>query len=108
MAGDRYVSVRVNEIKSNISTKRYNETALELENLKEYGQAERERIESFIEVYDRKSDAGSDIDIAIRGQSERLEKLEERIESRRHELNRREQVISLAPGVENYWLTLPL
>ena len=69
---------------------------------------ERERIESFIEEYERKSEAGSDMDIAIRGQRERLEKLEDRIETRRRELERREQVISLAPEVENYCLTLPL
>ncbi|ACV12089.1 helicase domain protein [Halorhabdus utahensis DSM 12940] len=107
-AADRYVSARVNEIKSDLSSKRHEETARELENLNEYAQSERERIESFIEEYERKSEAGSDMDIAIRGQRERLEKLEERIETRRQELKRREQVISLAPEVENYCLTLPL
>jgi superfamily II DNA or RNA helicase len=107
-AADRYVSVRVNEIKSNLRSKRHEETARELENLNEYAQAERERIESFIEEYERKSEAGSDMNIAIRGQRERLEKLEDRIETRRQELNRREQLISLAPEVENYCLTLPL
>ena len=107
-AADRYVSVRVNEIKSELSSSRHAETARELENLNEYAQAERERIESFIEEYERKSDAGSDMDIAIRGQRERLEKLEKRIETRRQELKRREQIISLAPEVENYCLTLSL
>ncbi|CCQ35160.1 helicase domain protein (plasmid) [Halorhabdus tiamatea SARL4B] len=107
-AADRYVSARVNEIKSDLSSKRHEETDRELENLNEYAKSERERIESFIEEYERKSKAGSDMDIAIRGQRERLEKLEERIEARRQELNRREQVISLAPEVENYCLTLPL
>jgi len=107
-AADRYVSARVNEIKSDLSSKRHEETARELENLNEYAQSERERIESFIEEYERKSEAGSDMDIAIRGQRERLEKLEERIETRRQELKRRERVISLAPEVENYCLTLPL
>jgi superfamily II DNA/RNA helicase len=107
-AADRYVSVRVTEIKSNLRSKRHEETARELENLNEYAQAERERIESFIEEYERKSEAGSDMDIAIRGQRERLEKLEDRIETRRQELKRRERVISLAPEVENYCLTLPL
>jgi DNA repair exonuclease SbcCD ATPase subunit len=102
------VSVRVNEIKNHLQEKRHEETARELENLKEYAQAERERIESFIEEYERKADAGSDMDIAIRGQQERLEQLEERIETRRRELERREQIISLAPEVENYCLTLPL
>lgn len=107
-AADRYVSVRVDEIKGDLRSKRNEETARELENLNEYAQAERERIESFIEEYERKSKAGSDMDIAIRGQRERLEKLEERIETRRGELKRREQVISLAPKVENYCLALPL
>jgi hypothetical protein len=107
-AAERYVSIRVNEIKSDLRSKRQDETARELENLDEYAQAERERIESFIEEYERKSEAGSDMDIAIRGQRERLAKLEERIETRRQELKRREQVISLAPKVENYCLTLPL
>ncbi len=48
------------------------------------------------------------MDIAIRGQRERLEQLEGRIETRRKELKRREQVISLAPEIENYCLTIPL
>jgi len=100
--------VRVNEIKNHLQEKRHEETARELENLEEYAQAERERIESFIEEYERKADAGSDMDIAIRGQQERLEQLEDRIETRREELRRREQIISLAPEVENYCLTLPL
>jgi hypothetical protein len=47
----------------------------------------RERIESFIEEYERKADVGSDMDIAVRGQQERLEQLEDRIETRRGEIN---------------------
>ncbi|UPM45337.1 helicase-related protein [Halocatena salina] len=105
---DRYVSARVNEIKADLSAKRCKETAHELENIEEYAQAERERIESFIEEYERKAEAGSDMDIAIEGQRARLEQLEERIETRRDELKRRERVISLAPEVENYCLSLPL
>jgi superfamily II DNA/RNA helicase len=107
-AADRYVSVRVNEIKAELSASRHEETARELENLNEYAQAERERIEAFIEEYQRKAEGGSDMNIAIRGQQERLEKLESRIERRREELRQRERVISLAPEVENYCLTLPL
>jgi putative cell wall-binding protein len=107
-AADRYVSVQVTEIKNQLQEKRHDETARELENLEEYAQSERERIESFIEEYERKAEAGSDMDIAIRGQQERLEKLEDRIETRRDELRRREQIISLAPEVQNYCLTLPL
>lgn len=39
--------------------------------------------------------------IAIPAQQERLNKLEQRIENRRAELRRKEQVISLAPSVED-------
>jgi DNA repair exonuclease SbcCD ATPase subunit len=104
---DRYVSARVNEIKADLSAKRHEETARELANLNEYAQAERERIESFIEEYERKAETGSDMNIAIRGQQERLAQLEERIETRREELRRRERVISLAPEIENRCLTFP-
>jgi SNF2 family DNA or RNA helicase len=107
-AADRYLSVRVNEIKADLAAERYEETARELENLDEYAQAERERIEAFIDDYERKSEAGSNMDIAIRGQQQCLEKLETRIEARRQELEKRKQVISIAPEVENYCLTLPL
>ncbi len=46
--------------------------------------------------------------IAIRNQKQRLEQLETRIESRKAELRKREQVISLAPDIEAYCLTLPV
>jgi len=62
--------------------------------------------ESFIADYERKAEAGTDMDIAIRGQRERLSKLEERIEKRRQELQRKGQVISLAPEVETVCLAL--
>jgi len=107
-AADRYVSARVSEIKDTLRNKRHEEASRELQDLDKYAQSERERIESFIEDYERKADAGSDMDIAIRGQQERLEQLEDRIETRREELQRREQIISIAPEVENYCLTLPL
>jgi hypothetical protein len=105
---ERYVSGRVNEIKAELRASRHEETTREIENLNEYARAERERIEAFIEEYQRKAEGGSDMNIAIRGQQERLEKLESRIERRREELRQRERVISLAPEVENYCLTLPL
>jgi len=59
-------------------------------------------------TYERKAEAGTDMDIAIRRQRDRLSKLEERIEKRRRELRRKAQVISLAPEVENVCLTLPI
>jgi len=43
-----------------------------------------------------------------RNQRRRLEKLEVRIDDRRTELDRQEQIISLAPVVEGYCLTLLL
>jgi len=107
-AADQYVSECVSDIRASLAASRREETARELENSEEYAEAERERIEAFIEEYERRSESGSDMDIAIRGQRERLQKLESRIERRREELRRRERVISLAPEVENYCLSLPL
>lgn len=48
------------------------------------------------------------MDIAIRKQQDRLSKLEERIEKRHRELQRKAQVISLAPEIENICLALPV
>lgn len=48
------------------------------------------------------------MDIAIRRQRDRLSKLEERIEKRRYELQRKAQVISLAPEVENLCFTISI
>ena len=67
-AADRYVSVRVRDIKNRLQENRHKETARELENINEYAQSEQERIEAFIEEYERKADAGSDMEIAIRNQ----------------------------------------
>jgi TolA-binding protein len=71
-------------------------------------EAEHQRIKEFIEDYERKAEAGSNMDIAIRGQQDRLNKLEQRIEDRRQELQRKAQVISLAPEVENVCFALPV
>jgi putative cell wall-binding protein len=107
-AADRYISQRIEELRTELSKRRREETQQELDNLEEYAAAERERIEEFIADYERKAEAGSDMDIAIRGQRERLNKLEQRIETRRQELERKAQVISLAPEVENLCLALPV
>ena len=61
-----------------------------------------------IAEYERKAEAGTDMDIAIRGQRNRLSKLEDRIEQRRQELRRKAQVISLAPEIENLCLSLSI
>jgi len=104
-AADRYISKRVEEIRNDLRTRRHNQIQQELDNLEEYAGSERERIEEFIEEYEQKAEAGSDMDIAIRGQRERLERLEQRIETRRQELLKKKQIISLAPEVENLCLT---
>jgi uncharacterized protein YaaN involved in tellurite resistance len=79
-----------------------------LEDLEAYAASERERIETFITEYERKAEAGTDMDIAIRGQRNRLSKLEDRIEQRKKELQLKVQVISVAPEIENFCLTLSI
>ncbi|WP_222863710.1 hypothetical protein [Natronococcus pandeyae] len=66
------------------------------------------RVEEFIAEYEQRAEAGSDMDIAIRGQRRRLSKLEDRIETRRKELRRKAQVISLAPEIKSRCSTLPI
>ena len=107
-AADRYISSVVADIRADILDSRKQDVKRELEDLEEYEQAERERIQSFIESYEEKASAGSDMRIAIRNQEQRLEELETRIETRKAELKKQEQVISLAPDIEAYCLTLPV
>jgi SNF2 family DNA or RNA helicase len=107
-AAERYVSGIVADIREDILESRKHDVRRELDDLEEYEQAERERIESFIESYEEKASAGSDMRIAIRNQEQRLQELETRIEKRKQELKKQEQVISLAPDVEAYCLTLPV
>jgi DNA-binding transcriptional regulator YbjK len=95
-------------LREELHERRREETQQELDDLEEYAEAERQRIEEFIENYERKAEAGSNMDIAIRGQQERLNKLEQRIEDRRQELQRKARVISLAPEVENICFALPV
>jgi len=107
-SADRYISRRVESRRDELQKRRHKETQQELEDLEAYAEAERERIETFIADYERKAEAGTDMDIAIRGQRNRLSKLEERIEQRRQELQRKAQVISIAPEIENLCLTLSI
>ncbi|WP_435066701.1 helicase-related protein [Haloplanus sp. C73] len=105
---DRYISQQVASLREELHERRREETQQELDDLAAYAEAERRRIEEFIADYERKAEAGSDMDIAIRGQRDRLDKLEGRIENRRAELQRQARVISLAPEVENVCLALPV
>ena len=107
-SADRYISQRVESRRDELQKRRREETQQELEDLEAYAESERERIETFIADYERKAEAGTDMDIAIRRQRDRLSKLEDRIEQRRQELQRKAQVISLAPEIENLCLTLSI
>ncbi|WP_251330653.1 helicase-related protein [Haloplanus pelagicus] len=107
-AADRYVSQRVASLKEELYERRREETQQELNDLEEYAEAERQRIQEFIENYEQKAETGSNMDIAIRGQQERLNRLEQRIESRRQELERKAQIVSLAPEVENLCFAFPV
>jgi superfamily II DNA or RNA helicase len=107
-SAERYISQRVESRRNELQRRRKEETQQELDDLEAYADAERERIETFIAEYERKAEAGTDMDIAIRKQRNRLSKLEERIEKRRSELQRKAQIISVAPEVENLCLTLPI
>jgi DNA-binding transcriptional regulator YbjK len=107
-AADRYISQRVKSRRDELQKRRRAETQEELEDLEAYAESERERIETFITDYERKAEAGTDMDIAIRRQRNRLSKLEDRIEQRRQELQRKAQVISLAPEIENLCLSLSI
>jgi len=107
-AAERYISSMVADIREDLLENRQKDVQKELSDLEAYEQAERDRIQSFIDSYEQKATTGSDMRIAIRNQKQRLEQLETRVESRKAELRKREQVISLAPDIEAYCLTLPV
>jgi ERCC4-related helicase len=107
-AAEGYVANVLTTTKAELKTDREAEVEQERENLEAYATAERDRIEAFIDEYQQQAAAGQDMEISIRGQRQRLEQLEERVEDRKAELERRRQVISLAPEIEGYCLTLPV
>jgi len=105
---ERYIANVINTIQDEIESSREADIEQEKENLEAYATAERERIEAFIEDYREQAAAGQDMEISIRRQRQRLDRLEERVEQRQAELERREQIISLAPEVEGDCLTIPV
>ena len=105
---DDYISEQVTEVKRELHQRRQAETDAEIEQVESYAAAERERITEYLDEYERKADAGSDMDIAIRGQEQRLKKLEARIDNRKAELEAKARVISHAPVVEAVCLALPV
>jgi hypothetical protein len=82
-AADRYVTQRAGSLKEELSERRRAETQEELSGLEEYAEAERQRVQECIENDEPKAETGSNMDIAGRGHQERLNRLEQRIESRR-------------------------
>jgi len=107
-AAEEYVANVLGTVKSDISADRATEVEQERANLEAYAEAERERIQAFISEYQQQAATGEDMEISIRGQRRRLDRLDERVDERKAELERRRQVISLAPEVEGYCLTLPI
>jgi hypothetical protein len=104
---ESYISRRIGSKRDDLEQRRSKDVQEELDNLEDYADAERRRIQEFITEYEEKAESGSNMDIAIRKQRERLKKLEQRIDDRREELRQRAKVISLAPEVENICITLP-
>ncbi|MFC6993865.1 helicase-related protein [Haladaptatus sp. GCM10025707] len=105
---ERYIAKIIGSLQAEIESVRTADVTQEREDLEDYAAAERERIESFIEQYEVQAEAGKDMTISIRNQRNRLAQLEARIKKRQEELNRREQVVSIAPEIEAYCLTLPV
>jgi len=107
-AADAYISEHVTERKRELNQRRNAETETEIQQVEAYANAERERITDYLETYEQKAEAGSDMEIAIRGQEQRLENLEARIDKRKAELAAKAQVISHAPEVEAVCLVVPV
>jgi hypothetical protein len=105
---ERYIAKVVRNVQRDLDDSRTEEIEQQRANLENYRTAERERIKAFIEQYEQQAAAGQDMEISIRNQRQRLEQLEERIEERQADLDRRARIISVAPEVEAYCLTLPV
>lgn len=104
---DRYISQYVRRARKGLVEDREEETSRELDHLETYAEAERERIQEFIDSYKQLAATGRDMDIAIRRQQDRLSKLEERIEQRQENIRKKRQVISLGPELEAVCLAVP-
>jgi superfamily II DNA or RNA helicase len=105
---ERYIAKVVRNVQRDLDDSRTEEIEQQRANVENYRTAERERIKAFIEQCEQQAAAGQDMEISIRNQRQRLEQLEERIEERKADLDRRARIISVAPEVEAYCLTLPV
>jgi len=68
-AAERYISSMVADIREDLLETRQQDVQKELSDLEAYEQAERDRIQSFIDSYEQKATTGSDMRIAIRNQN---------------------------------------
>jgi len=103
---EAYISNIIRQIQAEVREEKHDRVESERADLEAYAAAERDRIETFIENYEQRAESGDDMELSIRNQQQRLDRLEERIEDRKAELDRREQVVSLAPELEGWCLTL--
>jgi len=106
-SAERYLSQTVRRIRDDLAEDREARTDRELRRLDEYAAAERERLQSFIEEYRERQEAGADMEIAIRGQETRLENLEARIQERKDNVREKGRVVSLAPELVNLCYAFP-
>ncbi|WP_254821924.1 helicase-related protein [Haloglomus halophilum] len=107
-AAEQYLANVIDASRAEIRERRLVDIEQKRSDLEAYAAAERERIEAFIEDYQSQAASGQDMDISIRNQRQRLDQLESRKEQRMAELERRGKVISLAPELAGWCLTLPV
>jgi ERCC4-related helicase len=101
---EEYISGVVKNKKSELKKKRKEEIEEKRDQLDNYEEKELQRIQEYIDSYEKRD--GEDMDIAIRGQKARKEKIKQRLDERREELNKKEQIISIAPKIENLCLVI--
>jgi ERCC4-related helicase len=107
-SAERYLSQAVRRIRDDLAEERQVRTDRELERLDEYAASERERLQTFIERYRERQEAGADMEIAIRGQEKRLQNLEARIQERKENVKEKGRVVSLAPELVNWCYVIPV
>ena len=100
-----YISNVVKNRKQALKKRKLENIEEKREQLDNYEETELQRIQDYIDSYEERSQ--EDMDIAIRGQKARKEKIKKRLDERRKELSKKEQIISIAPEVENICLIIP-
>jgi len=106
-SAEHYVSNKIENIKREIEKEREPKIENELDSLEKYERSERQRLQKFIEKYKDKQEKGEEMEISIRRQKYRLDRLEERIEARRTELEKKLNIIALGPELIGCCIALP-